>query len=519
MAKADKYNSLSRVDLIARIEKLEETLREAKANAPHSSRPEGPAPALRREQKPFDFSAQPKRKIALRFTYDGQYYNGLEHQLDPTPLPTVEEVLWGALVHARLVNPNFGFEGVDWHKCGRTDRGVSAAGQVVSFWIRSTLKQNTPVQPILAENEEPSTSATVVDTASGLEGDFGALSTWNEPPSNTLKSAFPDKTSVDDNDELNYVSILNAILPPTIRVIAWSPVSPDFSARFNCRGRHYKYFFSSRGLDIEAMRDGASRLLGEHDFRNLHKLDAAKQLTTFRRRISRSEVNLVGPLGRDGDAQIYVFDLVGTAFLYNQVRHIMAVLFLIGTGLEKPELMTALLNVDSNDPYPPFRPGEAMPPVVTTKPVYQMADSLPLVLWDCFYAEGDIAWRTGYMDPDGCIRPDMTPSRNISLQLQAQHERAMIQATLRDHFLKAAGPYHPRPLEFFPVRPGGPVIPKGVAFGVPLGGGTQKDSAVYVSVLERNRLDHIEVSNERWRAGKGARRAERKANEVPGGEE
>jgi tRNA pseudouridine38/39 synthase len=33
-----------------------------------------------------------------------------------------------------------------------------------------------------------------------------------------------------------------------------------------------------------------------------------------------------------------VLDLVGTAFLYNQVRHIMAILLLIGARLELPSL-------------------------------------------------------------------------------------------------------------------------------------------------------------------------------------
>lgn len=32
-------------------------------------------------------------------------------------------------------------------------------------------------------------------------------------------------------DEVNYVHILNKILPPDIRVLAWAPVEPDFDAR------------------------------------------------------------------------------------------------------------------------------------------------------------------------------------------------------------------------------------------------------------------------------------------------
>ncbi|KAM6493165.1 hypothetical protein JOM56_011299, partial [Amanita muscaria] len=63
-------------------------------------------------------------------------------------------------------------------------------------------------------------------------------------------------------DDTTYVSILNRLLPCTIRVLAWSPVSPNFSARFSCQYRHCKYFL----LDIDL---AASRLIGEHGFRNL----------------------------------------------------------------------------------------------------------------------------------------------------------------------------------------------------------------------------------------------------------
>jgi tRNA pseudouridine38/39 synthase len=52
--------------------------------------------------------------------------------------------------------------------------------------------------------------------------------------------------------ELQYVRMLNAVLPPEIRVFAWAAVPPEFEARFSCTSRMYKYYFVRRGLNIEA---------------------------------------------------------------------------------------------------------------------------------------------------------------------------------------------------------------------------------------------------------------------------
>ena len=58
-----------------------------------------------------------------------------------------------------------------------------------------------------------------------------------------------------DNDntegELEYPKLLNRVLPSEIRVLAWSPASTDYSARFDCVQRTYKYFFPRGNLNIE----------------------------------------------------------------------------------------------------------------------------------------------------------------------------------------------------------------------------------------------------------------------------
>ena len=57
--------------------------------------------------------------------------------------------------------------------------------------------------------------------------------------------------SGDKTKELPYVEMLNSNLPDDIRVLAWAPVGPDFSARFNCLQRTYKYFFPRGNINIE----------------------------------------------------------------------------------------------------------------------------------------------------------------------------------------------------------------------------------------------------------------------------
>ncbi|KDQ23837.1 hypothetical protein PLEOSDRAFT_1048811 [Pleurotus ostreatus PC15] len=418
------YENWTREELIARLAQLDDSPKLNTATA---------ASSKKIPDKPFSFASYSRRKIALKFCYSGWEYNGLAHQLGPTPLPTVEGTLFDALAHARLIDSSAGFEGCGFERCGRTDKGVSAAGQVVSLWT-----SNTSIAPVA------------------------------------------------DTPELRYVSILNRVLPPTIRVLAWSPVQDDFSARFNCRYRHYKYFFSPTGLDLSLMREGASRLVGEHDFRNLCKLDPAKQITSFKRRIIRADISPV----RDG---MYVFDLVGTAFLYHQVRHIMAILFLVGTGIECPSVVTALLNVASGAETDP-----SLLEVVDRKPEYQMADGLPLMLWDCGYSENDVQWQTD-------------SEANLYHELDAILARSTVHNVLDSHFLEAAAQYHPPPPQPFPLSTTGVDISSGSeAFNIPLGGGTSKRVVTYVPLLERKRLESVEVVNERWRIGKGMRREERR---------
>ncbi|KAJ8472933.1 hypothetical protein ONZ51_g8190 [Trametes cubensis] len=499
----EPYKNWSREELIARLQQLD----------PHHDRPRPPHQHPLRKPKPLDFGAYARRKIALKFTYNGIHFGGMEIQRDPV-LPTVEGVLFDALVHTKLIDRDGGFDGCGWQRCGRTDKGVSAAGQVVSLWVRSGSGMKTPAadvseapevsqpaQAVTSEAREPSTS----EDGPGLEGDFGLLDDFDEPPTNaSLPTNPPPKES--EEDPTTYIYKLNHVLPPTIRILACSTVADDFSARHSCRWRHYKYFFSPQGLDLAAMSDAASRLVGEHDFRNLCKIDPCKQITVFTRRILHASIDPVDPAHPAG---MHVFNLRGNAFLYNMVRHIMAVLFLVGTGLEQPSVMSALLNADPARPLPPFRPGEPAPPVVTSKPEFIIADPLPLVLWDCGYDDGALDWRVEHPKP--------SPGRGEAWKspvpgMTCAYERAVIGATLEEHFLKAAEAHYERPKPYFPIgAPGVEPLGPGGMMALPLGGGMTKRAAAYTPLLERKRGLPAEQMNERYRLGRGAKKLERRA--------
>ncbi|CAO2650130.1 Nn.00g014220.m01.CDS01 [Neocucurbitaria sp. VM-36] len=437
---AGGYEAWSQQQLIARIRELEQQTGATAKTAATSTAESNPAtftsfpiPSPSNNSKSIPYRKPPKvppkafdaskystRLIALKFAYLGQKYNGFEHHKNnSTPLPTIEEELWKALVKTRLINPiptqghtadynridrktfdawdregaDVNWDGCEYSKCGRTDRGVSAFGQVIGVRVRS----NKPLPP--PQPTQPAGDSQEIDQQDGAS----LLSTDDDRQA-------PLRPFNDLSDELPYIQLLNRVLPPDIRIYAWCPnPPPNFSARFSCKERRYKYFFTnpcfapvpaSTGLystsannehlmregwlDIDAMKQGCRELIGLHDFRNFCKIDASKQLTNFNRRIFHADIEEVSPLSVPSflshtalsspallkeEPKMYAFTLHGSAFLWHQVRSIVAILFLVGQGLESPSLIPSLLDIASNP----------------TRPKYEMASDAPLVLWDCIF--------------------------------------------------------------------------------------------------------------------------------------
>ena len=166
------------------------------------------------------------------------------------------------------------------------------------------------------------------------------------------------------------------------------------------------------------------------------------------------------------------------------------------------------------------------PLVVTGKPIYQMADALPLVLWDCHYDESDVRWSsdvTADAQLDASVSSKKAASVNgLYSQLRSIRERSWLHSTLHDHFLQAASQFHQPPLQYLPTSASSELarFRDGTVIGIPLGGGTVRNTRYtggkgYVKILDRKRLDDMEVIWERYKHGKGAKKEKKKSDDIP----
>ena len=204
----------------------------------------------------------------LILAYDGTNYNGFQRQAIKTSVQaTFEEALRRLGWQGRAIMPS-----------GRTDSGVHAKGQVVSFNLD-----------------------------------------WNHPDY-ALQNA------------------LNAFLPADIAVQSVQQVAPDFHPRYDALSRQYRYqlYWQSardplrdryawrldRKPELSLMQAAANDLLGEHNFIAFGKA-LKEDGTTIRRIYSADWVE-----EEDGMS----FTIIGNAFLYHMVRRIVYVLVRIGLG-------------------------------------------------------------------------------------------------------------------------------------------------------------------------------------------
>ncbi|KAL0858761.1 hypothetical protein ABMA27_011234 [Loxostege sticticalis] len=320
----EELSELDKMELVERVIKLEAHNKQLKdilsRNLSDSSKSEKNA------KRPFDFSKCHYRRILLRIMYFGWEYQGLAVQ--EGTIQTIEHHLFHALTKACLIESR---ETSSYHRCGRTDKGVSSFGQVISISLRS-----------------------------------------NSPP-----ELQHEQSSIES--ELAYCKILNRILPKDIRAVAWMPIpddKPEYSSRFDCKQRSYKYYFPRSALSIPSMRRACTYLVGSHDYRHLCKMDVANGVTEFRREIFKADIV---PVAGDSDdpTAMYCLIIEGNAFLWHQIRCIMGVLLLVGQGNEQPEVISELLDVDKNP----------------RKPQYNMALDVPLNLFHCTYdLERETRW-------------------------------------------------------------------------------------------------------------------------------
>ena len=138
---------------------------------------------------------------------------------------------------------------------------------------------------------------------------------------------------------------LNDRLPPDISVINVEPVSPKFHARYDATARSYIYQISRRrtafgkkfvwwikdNLDIKLMNEAAALYPGLKDYKYFSDEDQ-EQLSTMVE-IKHASVNDFGDM--------IVFHVVGSHFIWKQVRRMTGVLIEAGRGkLSAEEIAT-----------------------------------------------------------------------------------------------------------------------------------------------------------------------------------
>jgi tRNA pseudouridine38/39 synthase len=284
---------------------LAERLRQV-ADTLHPTRAGGNRTKIGRD---FDFSRFQRRYVALEIMYLGHDYYGFARQ--DSASETIEEHLFAALRKTRLIPADATWKELKYSRGGRTDKGVSALGQVVALLLRS----------------------------SGKAGEV----------------------AVAEEDEIDYPAILNRLLPSSIRVLGWTTAPTNFSARFSAEHREYKYFIvdSAGSLDVALMLEAANHFVGEHDFRNFCKADVSK-VRSFNRRIM--EVRLTElPTATAGDRKVLELYIRGTAFLWHQVRCMVSVLLLVGKKQEEPGIIKTLLDVTAIPAKPQYSPASEEP--------------------------------------------------------------------------------------------------------------------------------------------------------------
>jgi tRNA pseudouridine38-40 synthase len=207
-------------------------------------------------------------KFVLLVEYDGTQYHGFQWQVG---LPTIQNELEQAI-------RQFCRQSSRVIAASRTDAGVHAKGQVVSFWAKSKL------------------------------------------------------------DTVAVVKALNHYLPRDIAVKTAFKAGADFNVRGDALSREYNYYilntrtrsplserfawFVPKILDTQAMNEACRLIQGEHDFASFASCLEG----------NRSTLRIVYEAGVEKKGDFTVFRIVANSFLPHQVRSTVGLLVRLGWG-------------------------------------------------------------------------------------------------------------------------------------------------------------------------------------------
>lgn len=233
------------------------------------------------------------RSVKLVLDYDGTSFKGFAKQpTERTVQGCLEEALSSALGEKIRV---FG--------ASRTDSGVHALGQVVSF---------------------------------------------------TTSSRIPAK---------KMPAALKGFLPPDIVVRSAEDAAPGFDPRRGAKKKLYAYMLAVRGTptavmkrhvwslsfdpSVALMKKAARVLIGRHDFSSFaltskEKKDPVKEIYSIKFKQGSAE-DFFGELGVGCDSKIVRIEFSGNAFLHKMIRGMVGTLVEIGAGKSPPDAMKKIL--------------------------------------------------------------------------------------------------------------------------------------------------------------------------------
>jgi tRNA pseudouridine38-40 synthase len=225
------------------------------------------------------------RNLKVTVSYDGADFSGWQVQPDAT---TVQGTLASAI--GRITGEKVLPQG-----SGRTDAGVHALAQVMTFVTESTVPTG------------------------------------------------------------NFVKALNDILPGSVRVLEVEEAPPEFHARHSTRAKTYRYRIYRESicppflaryvwhfpypLNEDAMGQAAKLVVGEHDFTSFAAVDPERgredaAVSNVRKIFSSSCERL-------GDELVYT--VRGSGFLHHMVRNLVGTFILVGKGTLHVEDVTRIL--------------------------------------------------------------------------------------------------------------------------------------------------------------------------------
>ena len=283
-----------------------------------------------------------KKKIALFFGYNGDGYQGMQRN---PGAKTIEDDLESAIVKAGgIAESNSGdFNKVHWNRAARTDKGVSAVGQVVSFKCMNADDGNTETIVRLI-NEHLPRGKIVAFGATRVTGGFSAKNQCDRRkyeyvvPVRTFDRRFPKKRKrnpVDGDDENGHDEKKNDENAPNGEGL--EDEKEDDEENNDTQEEEEPYVFTEE--ERTKVNDILKHFVGTHNFHNYStKVDC--DTPQARRFVISFSCSM--PFKIQGE-DFVKFEILGQSFLFNMIRKLVGMTVAVARGFcDVSDLLFAL---------------------------------------------------------------------------------------------------------------------------------------------------------------------------------